>query len=331
MNEILSQEEVDALLLGMTGTDEGAAEAETTAGAGRGVDLTSQERAVRARLGALEVVMERFARHLRGALSGFLRKSAEVAVGVIDARKYGSFLRDIVVPTNFNIVAVRPLRGSGLVVCEPALVFAVIDALFGGSGKYPVRIEGREFSATEQRIITRLVELICAEYARAWAAIFPLELAYQRSEMQPHFANIASAGETVVCCSVAVEIGEATGTVHICIPWATLEPIRDLLAAGVGADTGAADPRWLELLTTQIQSAEVELVAELAHAPATVEQLLAFKPGDFVELDLCKVIEAKVAGVPLLDCQYGTSNGRYALKVERLRTEGAAGWLGGRV
>ena len=330
MNEVLSQEEVDALLLGMPGDETDDAADAVPAGAMRGYDLTSQERIVRARLPALDIIMERFARRIRSGLTGFLQKTAEVAVGAVEVKKYGTFLRELVVPTNFNVVAVRPLRGSGLIVCEPALVFAVIDALFGGSGKYPVRIEGREFSATEQRIIARLVDLVCTDYAQAWSGVYPIELAYQRSEMQPQFATIATPGELVVCCSVTVEIGEATGTIHICIPYATLEPIRDLLGAGATADAGEPDARWVDLLKTQIQSAEVELVAELAHAPATVEQLLAFKPGDFIELDLCKVIEAKVAGVPLLDCQYGTSNGRYALKVDRLLDDGAAGWLSGR-
>ena len=145
--------------------------------------------------------------------------------------------------------------------------------------------------------------------------------------MQPQFANIATPSETVVACSVTLEIGETTGTMHICIPYATLEPIRDVLYGDVQGDAGEPDRRWVKLLKAQLQSAEVELVAELAHAPATVEQLLAFKPGDFIELDLSKCIEAKVDGVPLFECHYGTSNGKYALKVERLLTGGGTGWM----
>jgi len=327
MSQVLSQDEVDALLQGITGEGETADDEDAASAGAREFKLSSHERYVRGRMPALEIVMERFARNVRVGLSAFLRKSIEVSIGGIEVRKYSAFLRELVVPTSFNIVGVRPLRGSGLVVCEPTLVFAVIDALFGGTGKYPVRIEGRDFSPTEQRIITRLVEVVTTEYAKAWAGIYPLELVYQRSEMQPQFATIAGPGEMVVCCSVALEVGEAAGTIHICIPYATLEPIREVLYASVQGDAGEPDQRWVELMKMQIQSAEVELVAELAHAPATVEQLMAFQPGDFIELDLNKCIEAKVAGVPLLECQYGTSNGRYALKVDRLLTGGAAGWL----
>jgi len=232
------------------------------------------------------------------------------------------------VPTNFNIVSVRPLRGSGLIVCDPTLVFAVIDALFGGAGKYHTRIEGRDFSATEQRIITRLVDVVTAEYKKAWHGIYPLELEYQRSEMQPQFANIATPSEIVVATSFTLEIGDTSGTIHFCIPYATLEPIRDVLYSTIQGDASEPDRRWVNLMKQQIQDANVELIAELATAPATVEQLLAFKAGDFIELDLHQVIQAKVVGVPVLDCSYGTSNGRYALKVNQLLTSSPQGWLG---
>jgi flagellar motor switch protein FliM len=225
-------------------------------------------------------------------------------------------------------MSVRPLRGSGLIVCDPTLVFAVIDALFGGAGKYHTRIEGRDFSPTESRIITRLVDVITAEYAKAWRGIYPLELQYQRSEMQPQFANIATPSEIVVATSFTLEVGETSGTIHFCIPYATLEPIRDVLYSTIQGDSNEPDRRWINLLTNQIQAAEVELVAELAQAPATVEQLLAFKPGDFIELDLHPDIQGKVAGVPVFYCHYGTSNGKYALKVNQLLTNAEQGWLG---
>jgi flagellar motor switch protein FliM len=245
-------------------------------------------------------------------------------------QKYSAFLREIVVPTNFNIMAIRPLRGSGLVVCDPTLVFAVIDALFGGGGKFHTRTEGCDFSPTEQRIIQRLVQVISTEYKNAWRGIYPVELDYQRSEMQPQFATIATPSEIVVCTSFTLEIGDTSGTIHFCMPYASLEPIRDILYSSIQGDSAEPDRRWVNLLKQQIQSAEVELVAELAHAPATVEQLLAFKPGDFIELDLNPLIEAKVDGVPVLECHYGTSSGKYALRVENLLTAAQAGWLGDR-
>jgi flagellar motor switch protein FliM len=116
--------------------------------------------------------------------------------------------------------------------------------------------------------------------------------------------------------------------VHFCIPYSTLEPIRDVLYSSMQGDSVEVDHRWVKLLKQQIQAAEVDLVAELGTAPATVEQLLALKPGDFIELDLEPQIQAKVDGVPVFDAHYGTSNGHYAIKIERLLTGSNLGWLG---
>ena len=329
MNEqILTQDEVDALLQGISGESD-SLESETPLADGvRSFDLANQERMVRERMPTLEIVGERFAKNIRSGIFAFIRKSPEVSIGMVRVHKYSTFLREIAVPTNFNIVSIKPLRGLGLIVCEPSLVFAVIDALFGGAGKYPTRIEGRDFSATEQRIIRRLLDVVMADYKKAWAGIYPLELEFQRSEMQPQFANVATPAEIVVSTSFTLEIGETSGAIHFCIPYATFEPIRDVLYSTMQGDANAPDRRWINLMTQQIQAAEVELVAELAQAPATVEQLLSLKSGDFIELDLKPGIQAKVAGVPVLDCHYGTSNGKYALKVDQLLAGSKDGWLG---
>ena len=326
--QILSQDEVDALLQGITGESQ-KLETENAPTTGvRDYDLANQERIVRGRMPTMEVINERFARNIRIGLFNFIRKSPEVAIGGIKVQKFSAFLREIVVPTNFNVVNVKPLRGSGLIVCDPSLVFAVIDALYGGIGKYHTRIEGRDFSPTELRVILRLVEVITAEYKKAWLGIYPVELEYQRSEMQPQFASIATPSEIVVATSFTLEIGETTGTVHFCVPYSTLEPIRDTLYSTIQGDSAEPDRRWVNLLKHQIQAAEVELVAELARAPATVEQLLSFKPGDFIELDLDPLIQAKVSGVPVFDAYYGITNNRYAIKIDRLLTGSNITWIG---
>ena len=327
--QVLSQEEVDALLRGIGGEGEGEEQPEETSASGvRSYDISRQERIVRGRMPNLEIINERFARNIRVGLFHLVHKNPEISIRGVKVQKYSAFLRELMVPTNFNIMSVRPLRGSGLIVCEPSLVFAVVDALFGGSGRFHYRIEGRDFSPVEQRIIRRLVDVIATEYARAWAGVYPLELELQRSEMLPQFASIATPSEVVVSTSFAMEFGETSGSIHFCIPYSTLEPIRDVLYSTVQGDGSEPDRRWVSLMKGQIQEAEVELIVELAHAPATVEQLLAFKPGDFVELDLQRGVQAKVAGVPVFDCAYGTSNGRYALKINQLLTTSSNSWLG---
>ena len=324
----LSQEEVDALLEGVTGESQKLAEEVLESGEVRPYNISSQERIVRGRMPTMEIVNERFARNLRVGLFNFIRRSPEISVGPVTVQRYSAFLRELAVPTNFNIVAIRPLRGSGLIVCEPALVFGVIESLYGGAGKFQTRIEGRDFSATEQRVINRLVNVITEEYKKAWTGIYPLELDYQRSEMQPQFANVATPSEIVISTSFQLEIGEITGAVHFCIPYATLEPIRDVLYSSTQGDCLEVDRRWVNVLTQEIQAAEVVLVAELATADATVEQLLAMKAGDFIELDRKPRIQATIDGVPIFECQYGTHNAKYALKIERSLRGNDFNWKG---
>jgi flagellar motor switch protein FliM len=326
----LSQEEVDALLEGVTGESQKTVEEAAEHGEVRAYNISSQERIVRGRMPTMEIVNERFTRNLRVGLFNFIRRSPEISVGPVTVQRYSAFLRELAVPTNFNIVAIRPLRGSGLIVCEPALVFGVIDTLYGGIGKFQTRIEGRDFSATEQRVINRLVDVITTEYKKAWKGIYPLELEYQRSEMQPQFANIATPSEIVISTSFQLEIGDITGAIHFCFPYSTLEPIRDVLYSSTQGDSIEVDRRWVNVLTREIQAAEITLVAELARADATVEQLLKMKKGDFIELDREPTIQATVDGVPIFECQYGTHNAKYAIRIDKALRGNDQNWLGER-
>lgn len=314
-DQFLSQEEVDALLDGVNGS---AAEGGGDESSIRDYDLGKQERIVRGRMPTLEIVNERFARHFRLGLFNFIRRNPEISVGQSKVQKYGAFLRNVVVPTNINVMNVKPLRGSALVICEPSLVFTVIDNLFGGSGKFHTRVEGRDFSPTEQRIIQRIVELIIEEYRKAWDGVYPLELEYVRSEMHTQFANIATPSEMMVTASFDVEIGEAGGAMHICIPYSTLEPIREMLHSSVRADQQQADRRWVSLLTQQLKSADVDMVAEFATASATLRQLIGLKRGDFIALDMPETVTAMVDRVPIFACNFGVSNSRYAIKVREI-------------
>lgn len=326
MAQPLSQEEVDALLAGVNGEDLSDGDGDA-AGDGSGVrsyDLSSQERIVRGRMPTLEIVNERFARNFRVGVFNFMRRNPDIAVGGVKVQKFSAFLRNVAVPANINVMHVRPLRGSGLLICDPVLVYTVIDNLFGGSGQNQARIEGREFSATEQRIILRLVEVIAAEYAKAWSAIYPIELEYARSEMNTQFANIATPSEIVVTTTFRVEIGEVGGDLHICIPYSTFEPIREILYSPLQGDQGGPDRRWVALMTQQIKAATVELAAELAHSQATVGELMGLKVGDFIELDRLPTLMAKVDGVPVFECDYGTLGARYGVRIREFMTQPSA-------
>jgi flagellar motor switch protein FliM len=313
VDQFLSQDEVDALLGDNVQPTEVQREASDEPVP---YDLAKQERIVRGRMPTLEIINERFARNLRVGLFNFMRRSPEMSIGAIQVQKYGAFLGSIPVPTNINIVAVKPLRGNGLVICDPKLVFTIIDNMFGGAGRQQYRIEGRDFTATEHRIIQRTLDVVLEEYHKAWAGIYPLRFEYLRSEMNPQFAGIATPGEIVVTTTFKLEIGDLGGELHVCIPYSTLEPIRDILYSSLQGEAIEPDSRWMQLLTHQIKTADINLTAELGTTQATVGDILALKPGDFIELDLPETVFVKSDGVAIFECKYGLANGRYAVRIQ---------------
>ncbi|MGB9988692.1 flagellar motor switch protein FliM [Pseudoduganella rhizocola] len=316
-DNFLSQEEVDALLKGVNGDQDDAVAPEEVAGV-RTYNLATQERIVRGRMPTLEIINERFARLLRVGLFNFLRRSAEVSVGSVRVSKYSEFIRNLVVPTNLNLIHMKPLRGTALMVFDPGLVFLLVDNLFGGDGRFHTRVEGRDFTQTEQRIILRILDIVFEAYTKSWEPVFPVEFEYIRSEMNTQFANIATPNEVVVASTFTVELGSVSGQIHFCMPYSMIEPIRDALTSSLQGEALEVDKRWIRLMTQQIQIAEVELVARLGTAKASFDEILNMRVGDIIPLNIPETIEATVDGVPVLECTYGVLNGQYALQVEKL-------------
>ncbi len=313
----LSQDEVDSLMRGMGGEAETAGAGSLDARTSQGYRLGSDDRIVRARMHTLEVINERFSRHLRSALLGFMRKSADISVGPVTIQKYSEFIRKLPVPSNINLVQMRPLRGTALFIYDPRLVFLVVDNLFGSDGRYHVRVEGRDFTPTEQRIIRRLLKTTLESYGQAWQPVHPLEFEYQRSEMHARLAPIVPPNDMVVSSSFEVEFGAMGGSLTVCIPYAMIEPIRDLLTHPLQGEI-EIDPRWTRQLAGEVQSAGIELRADFASVELTLLRLMALKVGDVLPVTPPSSVTATVQGVPVLECGWGQSNEHYALRVQRL-------------
>ncbi len=319
MSEFLSQDEVDSLLQGVTGEPDAATGTAAAApGEVRSYNLASQERIVRGRMPTMEIINERFARLFRIGLFNFIRRTPEISVGPVRVLKFAEFIRNLHVPTNLNIIQAKPLRGNSLFIFDPNLVFLVVDNMFGGDGRFHTRVEGREFTQTEQRIIQKMLAVVFDTYGKAWRPVHPLEFELVRSEMNPQFANIATPNEVVIVTSFDVELGSNGGAFHVCMPYSMLEPVKDLLFSPMQGENMQLDNRWLQLLSRQVQSASIELVATLGQASVTLAQVLKMRSGDVVPLEVGDNITASVDGVPVMECKYGAFNNQYALRVEKL-------------
>ena len=315
--EFLSQDEVDALLRGATGESDEESKEEEKGGI-KTYNIGTQERIVRGRMPTFEIINERFARLLRIGMFNFMRRTIDISVGPVKVIKFSEFVRNLVVPTNLNIVQIKPLRGNALFIFDPNLIFLIVDNLFGGDGRYHSRVEGRDFTQTEQRIIQRLLNVVFENYEKAWKSVYPIKFEYIRSEMNPQFATIATPNEVVVTVTFDIDMGNKGGALHVCIPYSMIEPIKDTLYSALQGDNLEIDKRWIKLLSQQVQGAEVELIANLGYTKVTLDQILSMQAGDIIPLDIPKTVTAHVDGVPIMDCHYGTINGRYALRVNAM-------------
>jgi flagellar motor switch protein FliM len=313
-DKILDQAEIDALIHGV---DSGAVntEAQPAPGEVRSYDFNNQMRIVRGRMPTLEMINERFARLFRVSLYNLLRRSPEIAINPIDVKKFSEYVHTLHVPTSLNLVKMHPFRGTALIVLDPKLVFAVVDNFFGGTGRH-AKIEGREFTATEQRIIHMLLRNVFANLQEAWSHVASIEVEYLNSEINPHFANIVSPSEIVVQTSFHIELDGGGGNLHVTMPYSMIEPLREILDAGVASDRVEKDERWPVCLREELEDADVELTTLLGKASISLAELLNMKPGDILPCDFTGKVTLLAEEVPIFRGSFGLSRGQQAVKVE---------------
>jgi flagellar motor switch protein FliM len=314
-NDLLSQDEIDALLHGVDGGEVSTEAEEAEVGGVNSYDFTSQDRIVRGRLPTLEMINDRFARYFRTSLFNMLRRTADIAVSGIQMQKFSEFVHSLFVPTSLNMVKINPLRGKALLVLDPKLVFSVVDNYFGGSGRFHTKIEGRDFTPTENRVIQLLLDLAFEDFKLSWKPVFPVEFEFTGSEVNPQFANIVSPSEVVVVTSFHVDLESGSGDLHVCLPYSMLEPIRELLDAGIQSDRGEKDERWEKSLRDEIMAAEIELCSVLSETTLNLSDIAELKEGDIIPIEMPEQVDVTAGDVPILKAKVGVSDGNYSLKV----------------
>lgn len=313
MQDLLSQDEIDALLHGI---DDGAVEEEDALDEEgvRPYDITSQDRIVRGRMPTLEMINERFARYTRISMFNFLRRSADVASGGIQILKFGEYIHTLYVPTSLNLVKVRPLRGTSLFIMDAKLVFKLVDNFFGGDGRH-AKIEGREFTPTEIRVVQMVLSQVFVDMKEAWAAVMDVDFEYISSEVNPAMANIVSPSEVVVVSTFHVELDGGGGDLHITLPYSMIEPVREVLDAGVQSDVDEVDDRWVQSLQKDILNAKVPVNAQVVERDIKLRDLVDLEPGDIIPIELPETTIMTASRVPIFKSNLGQSREFLALKM----------------
>ena len=318
MSDLLSQDEIDALLHGVDDVEE-EDEVEDVVASADGTsdyDFSSQDRIVRGRMPTLEMVNERFARHMRISLFNMMRRTAEVSINGIQMIKFGEYIHTLFVPTSLNMVRFRPLKGTALITMEARLVFILVDNFFGGDGRYHAKIEGREFTPTERRIIQMLLKLIFEDYKEAWSPVMDVSFEYLDSEVNPSMANIVSPTEVVVISSFHIELDGGGGDFHIALPYSMLEPIRELLDAGVQSDKEDTDMRWSKALRDEIMDVPVAINTKFIEVDIPLSQIMNLQAGDIIPIEMPEHITVLIEDLPSFRAKLGRSRDNLAIKIE---------------
>lgn len=318
MNQVLSQNEVDALLSAVS--DNRIEGDNPTAAGGLGVihyDLANQDRIIRGRMPTLDIIHDRFIRLFRMTLSNSLRKMTNISVNSTGPLKFSEFMNSLPLPSCLNILRLDPLRGAAVMVVESKLLYALVDSFFGGNDVPYTKIEGKDFTQIEIKIARRLVMTAIEDLEKAWEPVYPLKIGYSRTEINPQFVAIVPPSDVVIATTFDVELEKVSGTVKIVIPYATLEPIKSKLSVGFQSEQLEVDLMWINRIKEKIMQTDANLLVRLGAADIKVRDLLELEPGDIIQLnsDATMPLEVLVEGKPKFRGVPGLSKGNRAIKI----------------
>ncbi|WP_154215558.1 flagellar motor switch protein FliM, partial [Vibrio parahaemolyticus] len=310
-------DEIDALLHGVDDVDDIDEPLDNDTEGAVSFDFSSQDRIVRGRMPTLELINERFARHMRISLFNMLRKTAEVSINGVQMMKFGEYQNTLYVPTSLNMVRFRPLKGTALITMEARLVFILVENFFGGDGRFHAKIEGREFTPTERRIIQLLLKIVFEDYKEAWSPVMGVEFEYLDSEVNPSMANIVSPTEVIVVSSFHIEVDGGGGDFHVVMPYSMVEPIRELLDAGVQSDKMETDVRWSSALREEIMDCPVNFRVNLLEKDISLRDLMELQPGDIIPIEMPEHATMFIEDLPTYRVKMGRSEDKLAVQVSQ--------------
>ena len=323
MGSVLSQEEVDALLQGVASDDVAGEKDDVEEYDPEEIvsfDLTAQDRIIRGRMPTLEIIHDRFVRLFRLTLSNALRRVVDINVRSTELIKFGEFIKTLPVPTSMNLFRMTPLRGNAMMVFETRLVFTLVEMFFGGGGDMETKTEGRDFTEIESRMIKRVIISALEDLQTSWRPVFPAQVNYVRSEVNPQFVSIVPHSEIVVVVTFDIEIGRAPMSIIVCVPYSMIEPIRTRLNAGFQSEQDEKDNTWSNRFKQNLQKVDVELIAKLGEMNISVRDFLNLQKDDvlYLEHETKTPISIEVNGVKKFTGFQGAYKGHKAININEL-------------
>ena len=310
---VLSQDEIDSLL----GFDEtGAGEVETSGiSAVLNTGLVSYER-----LPMLEVVFDRLVRMMSTSLRNFTSDNVEVSIDRITSARFGDYLNSIPMPAMLCVFKAREWDNYGLITIDSALIYSIVDVLLGGRrGTAAMRIEGRPYTTIERNLVERLVLVVLNDLSASFDPLSTVTFEFDRLETNPRFAAIVRPGNAAILASLRIDMEDRGGRLELVLPYATLEPVRELLLQMFMGEKFGRDSIWESHLASELWVTEVELEAVLDEQIMSLDQVMRMRVGDTLMLGAqpTSPIEMRCGGIPMLVGRMGRSGSQVAIRIDK--------------
>jgi flagellar motor switch protein FliM len=266
----------------------------------------------------LDVIHQQFSRLFRLALSEILRKAVEVTITNQSVLKFGEFTKRLPVPAYLQIISMEPLRGTAMVATDAATVYLLVDHFFGGAGQTHVKPEGQDFTLIEQRVMRKVMAMGLQDLQKAWEPVQKVAIKALRAEMNPQLASIVLPADVVIVVTLGIELGNSVGDLHLCLPYAMLEPIRDRLQVSFQSDFYEVDHGWVKRFSNRIKDAPINISVTLGETELSVDEFMRFVPGHVITLNqsTSQPLIATVEGIPKFSGFPGTTKGMQSFQIQ---------------
>jgi flagellar motor switch protein FliM len=310
---VLNQAEIDSLL----GFDDGPGSGENRSGIQRIISsgLVSYER-----LPMLEIVFDRLVRIMSTSLRNFTSDNVEVGIDNILSLRFGDYLNSIPLPAMLAVFKAEEWDNYGLMVVDSAMIYSIVDVLLGGRrGTAPMRIEGRPYTTIERTLVERLIQVVLADLSASFDPLCPVTFRFERLEVNPRFATISRLSNAAVLARLRIDMEDRGGRLELMLPYATLEPVRELLLQQFMGEKFGRDSIWETHLAEELWNTEVELDVVLDEQTMRLADIMALEPGSRIVLNTTvgSPVVLRCASVPLFEGRVGRRKSRVAVRIEQ--------------
>ena len=272
------------------------------------------------RLPMLEIVFDRLLRMMSTSLRNLTSDNVEVSLDSITSIRFGDYLETIPMPAMISVFKAEEWDNYGLMITDSALIYSIVDVLLGGRrGTAAMRIEGRPYTTIERNLVERMVTVILSDLSAAFDPISPVTFRFDRLETNPRFATIARPANAAVLARLRIDMEERGGRVELLLPYATLEPVRELLLQMFMGEKFGRDSIWETHLANELWSTDVELDAVLDQIVLSLNDVMNWRPGSKILLNAApsSPINLRCGEIPLFVGGMGQKNGNMAIKIDK--------------